>query len=63
MPTLETLIAVLPFLILWSFMASIGVAIGKKKGVGTPAVILGTFPLWVAPFAFWLLKQPDIEGQ
>ena len=60
--TRETLIEVLPFLILWSFLASLGVAIGRKKGVGMAAAILGTFPLWVAPFAFWLFKQPDIEG-
>ena len=59
--TRETLIEVLPFLILWSFLASFGVAIGRKKGVGMAAAILGTFPLWVAPFAYWLFRQPDID--
>ena len=57
--TFETLMQVLPFLIFWSFLASIGAPIARKKGVGLSATILGTFPLWVAPFAFWLLKQPD----
>ena len=53
MPTRETLIDVLPFLILWSLCAGIGIAIGKRKGVGVPLAILGSFPLWVAVFAFW----------
>ena len=62
MPTRETLIDVLPFLILWSLCAGIGIAIGKRKGVGVPFAILGSFPLWVALFAFWLVKQPDVGG-
>ena len=60
MPTRETLIEVLPFLMLWSLLAGIGIAIGKRKGVGIPLAILGSFPLWVAIFAFWLVKLPDL---
>jgi hypothetical protein len=52
---------VLLFLILWSFFAGVGVIVGKKKGVSPAAAILGSFPLWVAIFAFWLVKQPDIH--
>jgi hypothetical protein len=60
MPTRETLIEVLPLLILWSLMAGVGIAIGRRKGVSVPFAILGSFPLWVAVFAWWLVKQPDI---
>lgn len=49
------------FLILWSFFAGVGVIVGKKKGVPPAVAILGSFPLWVAIFAFWLVRQPDIH--
>jgi hypothetical protein len=51
------------FLIVWSLFAGIGVVIGKKKGVSAPVAILGSFPLWVAFFAFWLVRQPDIDPE
>ena len=50
------------FLIVWSFLAGVGIIVGKKKGVSAPVAILGSFPLWVAIFAFWLVRQPDIRG-
>lgn len=49
------------FLMVWSLFAGLGVVLGKKKGVSAPVAILGSFPLWVALFAFWLVKQPDIH--
>jgi hypothetical protein len=49
------------FLILWSFFAGIGVIVGRKKGVSPGVAILGSFPLWVAVFALWLVRQPDIH--
>ena len=57
----ETLINVLPLLIVWSLFAGIGIHIGRKKGISPAVAILGSFPLWVAIFAFWLVKQPDIH--
>ena len=57
----ETLIEVLPFLIIWSFFAGIGIQVGRRKGVPPGVAILGSFPLWVAFFAFWLVRQPDIN--
>ncbi len=48
------------FLMVWSLFAGLGVVLGKKKGVGVPMAILGSFPLWVAVFALWLVRQPDI---
>lgn len=50
------------FLMLWSFVGGICVVVGKKKGVSMPVAILGAFPLWIAVFALWLVKQPDIRG-
>ena len=61
MPIRETFIEALPFLMVWSLLAGIAISIGRKKGISIPVAILGAFPLWVAPFAFWLFKQPDIE--
>ena len=56
----ETLIEVLPFLMIWSLFAGIGIHVGRRKGVPPAVAILGSFPLWVAIFAFWLVRQPDI---
>ena len=50
------------FLMLWSFVAGVCVIVGKRKGVSAPVAILGAFPLWVAPFAFWLVRRPDIRS-
>ena len=58
----ETLIDVLPFLMLWSLLAGVGILLGKRKGISVPFAILGSFPLWVAIFAFWLIKQPDVAS-
>ena len=49
------------FLMVWSAFAGLGIVLGKKKGVSAPVAILGSFPLWVALFAFWLVRQPDIH--
>ena len=49
------------FLMVWSLFAGIGIIMGKKKGVSVPVAILGSFPLWVALFAMWLVRQPDIR--
>lgn len=49
------------FLILWSLVAGICITIGRKKGVSVPVAILGSFPLWLAIFFFWLMRQPDIR--
>ena len=49
------------FLMLWSLVAGVCVIEGRKRGVSVPVAILGSFPLWVALFAFWLLKQPVIR--
>ncbi len=49
------------FLTLWSFVGGVCVIIGRKKGVSVPVAILGSFPLWIAIFAFWLMRQPDIR--
>ena len=48
-------------LIIWSFFAGVGIVLGRKKGVSVPFAILGSFPLWVALFAFWLVRQPDVD--
>ena len=50
------------FLMLWSLMAGVSVVVGRKKGVSVPVAILGSFPLWIAIFAFWLFRQPDVLG-
>lgn len=50
------------FLMVWSLFAGIGIIIGKKKGVSVPVAILGSFPLWVAVFAMWLVRQPDVRA-
>ena len=50
------------FLMLWSLVAGVCIVIGKKKGVGVPVAILGSFPLWLAIFFFWLIKQPDVRS-
>lgn len=49
------------FLMLWSLFAGLGIILGKKKGISPALAILGSFPLWVAIFAFWLVRQPDIH--
>jgi hypothetical protein len=49
------------FLAVWSLFAGIGIVVGRKKGVSPAVAILGSFPLWVAIFAFWLVRQPDIR--
>lgn len=49
------------FLMVWSLFAGLGITLGKKKGVSPAMAILGSFPLWVAIFAFWLVRQPDIN--
>ena len=50
------------FLMLWSLVAGVCIIEGRKRGVGIPLAILGSFPLWVAAFAIWLLKQPTIRS-
>lgn len=62
MPDREAMQQILLFLMLWSLFAGLGIALGKKKGVSAPVAILGSFPLWVALFAFWLVRQPDIHS-
>ena len=54
----ETLLNVLPFLMLWSLLAGVNIAIGKRKGVAPALSILGSFPLWVAFYTFWLIRLP-----
>ena len=49
------------FLMLWSLVAGVSIVVGRKKGVSIPVAILGSFPFWVAIFAIWLVKQPDIH--
>jgi hypothetical protein len=49
------------FLAVWSLFAGIGIVVGRRKGVSPPVAILGSFPLWVAIFALWLVRQPDIR--
>lgn len=50
------------FVMVWSLFAGVGIALGRKKGVSVSFAILGSFPLWVAFFAFWLVKQPDVRS-
>jgi len=49
------------FVMVWSLFAGLGIVLGRKKGVSVPVAVLGSFPLWVALFAFWLVRQPDIR--
>ncbi len=49
------------FLMLWSLVGGICVVEGRKRGISAPVAILGSFPLWVALFAIWLLRQPIIH--
>lgn len=49
------------FLMVWSLVGGVCVVEGKRRGVSVPVAILGSFPLWVALFAFWLLRQPIIR--
>ena len=49
------------FLMLWSLVAGFCIIVGKRKGVSVPVAILGSFPLWLAFFAFWLVRQPDLR--
>lgn len=58
----ETAQHLLLFLMLWSLVGGIAVIEGRKRGVSVPVAILGSFPLWVAVFALWLLKQPVIRN-
>jgi hypothetical protein len=51
------------FLMIWSLFAGIGIVIGRRKGVSPAVAILGSFPLWCAIFALWLVKQPDLPSQ
>lgn len=62
LPSRETVEAVMPFLIAWSFLGGVSIVVGRKKGVSIPVAILGSFPLWVAFFTFWLLRQPDVRN-
>ncbi len=50
------------FLIIWSLCAGISIAVGKRKGVRPMLAIIGSFPLWVALFALWLVRQPDVSS-
>ena len=61
MPDREAMQHILLFLMVWSFFAGVGIVVGRRKGVSVPFAILGSFPLWVAFFAFWLVRQPDIN--
>lgn len=56
----ETAQHLILFLILWSFVAGVCITLGRKKGISIPVLVLGSFPLWLAPFFVWLLRQPDI---
>lgn len=49
------------FLMLWSLVGGVSVIEARKRGVSVGVAILGSFPLWVAPFALWLLRQPVIR--
>lgn len=49
------------FVMLWSLVGGICVVEGKRRGVSVPVAILGSFPLWVAVFALWLLRQPIVR--
>ena len=49
------------FLMLWSLVAGVCVVIARRKGVSASTAILGSFPLWLAFFFLWLLRQPDIR--
>jgi hypothetical protein len=57
----ESLGQLVLFLAVWSLFAGIGIVVGRKKGVSPSVAILGSFPLWVAIFALWLVRQPDIR--
>ena len=61
MPDREAMQHILLFLMVWSFFAGVGIVVGRRKGISVPFAILGSFPLWVAFFAFWLVRQPDIN--
>ncbi len=61
MPSRDFIAEFFPLLIAWSLFAGIGIVVGKKKGVSPMVAILGSFPLWVAIFAIWLVRKPDIE--
>ena len=60
MTTRQLVIDFFPLLIVWSLFAGIAIVLGKRKGVGPVVAILGTFPLWVAIFALWLIRKPDL---
>ncbi len=49
------------FLLLWSLVGGVCVIEGRRRGVSASVAILGSFPLWVALFAVWLLRQPIIR--
>lgn len=49
------------FVMLWSLVAGVCIIESRKRGVSVPVAILGSFPLWVAPFAIWLFRQPVIR--
>ena len=49
------------FLMLWSLVGGVCVIEGRKRGVSVPIAILGSFPLWIAIFALWLMRQPTIR--
>jgi hypothetical protein len=49
------------FILLWSLVGGVCVIEARRRGVSTAVAILGSFPLWVAPFAIWLLRQPIIR--
>jgi hypothetical protein len=57
----ETAQHLLLFLMLWSLVAGVCVIEGRKRGVSVPVAILGAFPLWIALFALWLMRQPVIK--
>ena len=63
MPDREAMQHILLFLMVWSFFAGVGIVVGRRKGISVPFAILGSFPLWVAFFAFWLVRQPDIDPE
>ncbi len=61
MPSRDFIAEFFPLLIAWSLFAGIGIVVGKKKGVSPAVAILGSFPLWVAIFAIWLIRKPDMD--
>ena len=57
--TTEVVMYVASVLVAWVFFAFLCAHIGRRKGVGLGAAILGSFPAWFVLFAFWLASHTD----